>query len=218
MKKIFLLVPIMLFSSVSEAATSVFADYLAFSKVKQTITLSGDVSGDILTAIEGGDNFYLLASELGPNFSAAYSEEAKKIVAGDKKDGVTLSPKNQKLTYSVKTSKTGFEFSCDSLSRDYSVLPEKGVISMNGTVSYGPPMDASTYNFKAEYNSDAYVHSFPLTKKGKNYVFRRGGQGEVSGKFYFSNFSIKISSKGKVTVKISGNDVLKLFCQAFVQD
>ena len=210
MKKMTLLALIVFFSGVSEAATSVFADYLAFSKIKQTVTLSGDVSGDILTAIEEGDNFYLLASELGPNFSAAYSEDAKKIIAGDKKDGVTLSPKNQKLTYSVKTSKTGFEFSCHSISPDYSVLPEKGAISMNGTVSYGPPMDAYTYNFKAEYNSDAYVHSFPLTKKGKNYVYK--------GKIYFSNFSIKVSSKGKATVKISGNDVLKLFCQAFVQE
>ena len=81
-KSMFLaLVSLFSFALTSEAATTVFADYLAFSKIKQTVILSGDVSGDILTAIEGGDNFYLLASELGPNFSAAYSVEAKKIVA-----------------------------------------------------------------------------------------------------------------------------------------
>ena len=207
MKKVFLLLILLLSSSALMAEHDKFADYLEFSKCKQTITLKADVSGRIWKAISEGENFHLLASEIGPLIDAVWHE--KKITKKGDNFQVTYTPKNEKLVYKLKGAKTGFAFSAESICTEYSIPPEKETVSISGKVSYGPPTDADLFNFKAEYNS-INVHSFPLTKKGKNYVYK--------GEMDFNTFSIKVSAKGKTTVKISGPCPLRLFCQVFYEE
>ena len=207
MKKVFLLLALMSFSSVLLADLDDFADYLEFSKCKQTINLKADVSGRVWEAINNGDNFYLYVSEVGPILDAVWHKD--KITKKGDDFQVTYTPKNGKLVYKLNGPKTGFEFTAHSLQDECVVDPEKETVSLSGTVSYGPPEDADLYNFKASYN-EINVHSFPLTKKGKNYVYK--------GMMDFNTFNIKVCANGKATVKITGLCPLRLFCQVFYED
>jgi hypothetical protein len=208
MKKIFLLLVLMSFSSALLADLDDFADYLEFSKCKQTINLSAVLTGPIRQAIEGGDNFYIYASEIGPLIDAVW-HDGKMITKKGDNFQVTYTPKNAKLVYKLNGAKTGFEFTAHSLQDEYVVQPDKETVSINGKVSYGPPEDADLYNFKASYN-EINVHSFPLTKKGKNFVYK--------GEMDFNTFSIKVNNKGRANVKISGPCPLRLFCQVFYEE
>ena len=207
MKKVFLLLILMSFSSTLLADLDDFADYLEFSKCKQTINLKADVSGRVWEGISKGENFYLYVSEVGPILDAVW--HGTKITKKGDDFQVTYTPKNGKLIYKLNGPKTGFEFTCESLQDEYVVDPEKETVSISGTVSYGPPEDADLYNFKASYN-EINVHSFKQKKKGKNYVYK--------GEMNFNTFNIKVCANGKATVKISGPCPLKLFCQVFYEE
>jgi len=208
MKKVFLLLVLMSFSSALLADLDDFADYLEFSKCKQTINLSAVLTGPMREALEGGDNFYIYASEIGPILDAAWHDDKMITKKGDDFQ-VTYTPKNQKLVYKLNGPKTGFEFTTHSLQDECVVQPDKETVSINGKVSYGPPLDADLYNFKASYN-DINVHSFNMTKKGKNFVYK--------GMMDFNTFSIKVNAKGRANVKITGLCPLRLFCQVFYEE